>query len=637
MAITKRISQILCICTLSHDGTTTSSSSSSPTSDDEAHQHKHNGEKPDFPPTTQPLTRDKLPEELCVECSKLDVRAMLDEEKVEVSMGPLSDHLTPGCPFCHLISEVVHVNWGEGWTSERLCEESERMPTVFVQSRSPLSIMKRGRLEYPEPRLLMAMDVTPPGYTENRRVIREVDRVKDRFIIAEIESVPSAYGRAEGRKPQLVPRREVGPSVDYDLVKSWMQRCKTHPHTEEAREHMNFDMFHHRNGFRLIDLEQERLVLVKERCAFAALSYVWGRLPTVLYPGEFNDDSTPVLLTTVENLEQLSAPGGLSFAAIENMDGAKFPQTVIDAMTFCRNIGMQYLWIDTLCIVQNDKEDKDFMIQSMDDVYGHAAVTLIAASGDNADYGLSGVSHRDGRPISPFTIIDDGITEHLSLCPPSLGEEVRTSTWNTRGWTFQEQALSQRCLYFTPEELFFNCIECQWREAYDLEDIDPELELRIRTGPPWWNRKLRKDLDPTPYHYLGDLTGTLTLKDYQAAVQDYSRKRLSFPDDVLKAFEGVFNRFTKGAAIRELTLHQTQGIPVNHLHQALLWFPSEQAVQRKCANPEVTFSTWTWCVSIPPLQEPTQLTRTTGPHGTDLSSSSSPTACGSPATSPRSR
>ena len=519
---------------------------------------------------------------------------MLDNEKVEVSMGPLSDHLTPDCPFCDLISEVVHVNWGDGWNSSRLCRESDPVPNVFVQSRSPLSVTKHGRVDHPEPRLLMAMDVTPPGYSENRRVIREVDRVKDRFIIAEIESVPGAYDDEEGKKPQLVPRREVGDSIDYDLVKSWLNRCKDHKHTKAAQEQMDFNMFHCREGFRLIDVEEQRLVLMKERCAFAALSYVWGRLPTVLYPGESEEDGQPILLTTTENLERLSAPQGLSASAIKEMDGPKLPKTVQDAIAFCRDVGIRYLWIDTLCIVQNDRKDKGYMIQSMDDVYGHAAVTLVAASGENADSGLRGVSPRAGRPINPFTIIDDGITEHLSLCPASLGEEVRTSVWNTRGWTFQEQALSQRCLYFTPEELYFNCIELQWREAYNLEDVDPALELEIRTGPPWWNRGLRKDLDPTPYHYLGDLTGTLTLKDYQAAVQDYSRKRLSFPDDVLNAFEGVFNRFTKSAAFRELSLEQTQGIPVNHMHQALLWFPSEEAVPRRCSKSDVSFSSWTW-------------------------------------------
>lgn len=441
----------------------------------------------------------------------------------------------------------------------------------------------------------MALDVTPPGHSENRRVIREVDRVKDRFIIAEIETVLGDYDEGEQKDPPLVPRREVGPTINYDLVLSWLDLCKYHIHTQKARDYMNFEMFQCRDGFRLIDVDAECLVLVKHRCDFVALSYVWGNMSTILQPG-LDSQETPVLLTTLDNLNQLSTPGGLSPNAMAEMRTARLPKTIRDAIIFSREIGMQYLWIDTLCIVQDDPRDKDFMIRSMDDVYDHAAVTLIAASGSDADGGLGGVTTpRDGHPINSFTVIDDGVVEHLSICPPSLGEEVRSSVWNTRGWTFQEQALSQRCLYFTPDELFFNCIALQWREAYDFEHIDPTLGLTMRTGPPWWNRKLRKDPDPTPYRYLGDLTGTLTIKDYQAAVQDYSRKTLTFPGDVLNAFEGVVNRFNKCTRFGDLTLEQTQGIPVHLLHLGLLWFPSEEARIRVCPEQDdVAFSSWSW-------------------------------------------
>ncbi|CAG9937298.1 unnamed protein product [Clonostachys rosea f. rosea IK726] len=539
-------------------------------------------------------SRRRQPNELCEWCSRLEVRAMLLEEKVEVKMGPLSEHLTPDCPFCNLISETIRQNWGPGWNSERLCAETTPVPRIFMQSRSPFSIKINGHIEHPQPRLLMAIDVRPPGYSENRRVIREVDRVKDRFIIAEIESVPGDYDDSQLKEASLVPRRGVGPEIDYKLVKTWLKLCHDHEHTLKAKELMTFEMFDSRNGFRLIDVEKQCLVLVKEACAFAALSYVWGRLPTVLQPGESNGQK-PILLTTLDNLDKLSTPGGLSPEAIDKLNTGRLPQTIHDAMLFLRTLSMRYLWVDTLCIVQDDRKDKEFMIQSMDDVYDHAAVTLIAASGSNADAGLRGVSYRDGRPINSFTIIDDGITEHLSICPPSLGEEVRASVWNTRGWTFQEQALSQRCLYFTPEELFFNCIKLQWREAYALESIDPKTKLEMRTGPPWWNRKLRQDLDPTPYRYLGDLTGSLTMKDYQAAVQDYSRKTLSFPEDVLHAFEGVVNRFNKCTPFGSLSLEQTQGIPVHLFHKGLLWFPSEEAHRRICPNIEgARFSSWSW-------------------------------------------
>lgn len=535
---------------------------------------------------------------LCAECSKLDFRAMLEEETAEQAMGALSAHLHEDCPFCSLISGAVRHHWGEDWSPSRLCAESGTVPELFIQSRSPVSTRESGYVEHPEPRLLLALDVSPPGFNENRRVIREVDRVKDRHIIAEIETVPGDYSRRDPKKSSAIPRREVGSSADYDLIKRWLKQCKKHSHTEKAQRQMVDDaidtgLFSSRDGFRLIDVEDECLILTKEPCSFAALSYVWGRLPTVLFPSE-DPHHIPILLTMKDNLQRLSHPKGLSTSSVAEMK-ARLPQTVLDAMEVSRKIGMRYLWIDTLCIVQDDKEDKACLIQAMDDVYDIATVTYIAASGLNANAGLSGVSPRRGRPINSVTMVDDGITEHLSLSPPSLGEEVRNSVWNTRGWTFQEQGLSQRCLYFTDEEVFFNCIGLQWREAYALEGTDERPDLKVRTGPPWWNRKLRNDPDPTPYQYLGDLTGTLAVKDYQTAVQDYSRKTLTYPEDVLHAFEGIFNRFTKWAVASKLSLEQTQGIPVNHLHQALLWFPSDEASVRQCReSADVKFSSWSW-------------------------------------------
>lgn len=520
--------------------------------------------------------------ELCPACSQIDIRSMLQSEKVEQDIGPISDRLSPDCPFCNLISEAVRRKWDDYWSSSKLRSESDRVPKLYVQSRSPFSVKENGYVEHPQPRLLIAVDVKPPGYQENRKAIREVDRVKNRFIIAEIEVL---YDGSRGQILPLVPRRQAGPSIDYEIVKSWLRQCKGHKHSSRNQEAI--ELSSNRNGFRLIDVEKMCLVLVTEPCDFAALSYVWGRLPTLLHPGIGSE--RPVLLTTEENVERLSTPKGLSSSAIVEMN-ARIPQTVRDAMTFCRNIGMKHLWIDTLCIIQNDREDKSYLIERMDDVYDHATVTLIAASGENADSGLKGVSARNIRRKSTCAILDEGSIINLSLCPPSLSEEIRTSVWNTRGWTFQEQALSQRCLYFTPEELFFNCRELQWREAYNLEDVNPRIGLSVRTGPPWWSRNLRKDPDPTPYQYLG---GGLNIYQYQSAVQSYSRRTLSFPEDILHAFEGIFNRFNETGS-GELNLEQTQGIPSHLMHQALLWFPSDEARKRVCPGVDVQFSTWSW-------------------------------------------
>jgi hypothetical protein len=209
------------------------------------------------------------------------------------------------------------------------------------------------------------------------------------------------------------------------------------------------------------------------------------------------------------------------------------------------------------------------------------------------------------------------------VCLPSLCEEVRKSTWNSRGWTFQEQSLSRRCLYFTAEETFFCCSDAQWREGYDYygesyyggEDNKTKQKyytsVQFRTGPPWWTNNLRRDLDPTPYHYLGGSGAhddELDILDYQKAVQDYTRRELTKQSDALNAFEGVLNRFNRlgrsaadddqeGKRDSALGASQTQGIPTRLLFQALLWFPSAAAKRRVVEqNSSVSFSSWSWYV-----------------------------------------
>ncbi|RYP69876.1 hypothetical protein DL771_005819 [Monosporascus sp. 5C6A] len=480
-------------------------------------------------------------------------------------------------------------------------------PQLFIQSRSPLSVKESGRTEHPQPRLLLAIDQKPPSLQHNRAPLREIDRVKDRFIIAEIESLPDDSAPSAPKKVNFLPRREVGECINIRLVKHWLEECKKHKHSKKAVT--GNGLFQREHHFRLIDVIDECLVQRAERCDYVALSYVWGRIPTILAPGD-NPEMTPILLTIRENVKDLSVPKALSLSRQASLRSGRIPRTVRDAMELTRKIGIRHLWVDTLCIVQDDQEDKSRLIGSMDDVYNTATLTIIAAAGSDADAGLRGISPRTGCLIEPAKITNasEGTTLNLSICLPSLCEEVRRSTWNTRGWTFQEQCLSQRCLYFTAEETFFNCTEVQWREGYNYgEQKCQDFDVQVRTGPPWWNMKLRKDLDPTPYQYLGDANKGLDIQNYQRAVQDYSRKNLTFPQDILNAFEGIFNRFKRPGDTSELNIRQTQGIPAHFLFQGILWFPSDDCQKRFCKPSQPgglseQFSTWSWTSWIGPVE-----------------------------------
>ncbi|KAK0722639.1 heterokaryon incompatibility protein-domain-containing protein [Lasiosphaeria miniovina] len=552
---------------------------------------------------------------LCGACAKLDFAAMFAKETKQIAMGPVSDYSDLNCPFCGLIAKSIHLGWEEKGDPKSASPGGHaRSPELFIQSRSPLSVQIDGHVQHPQPRLLLAVDQKPPGFKETRGVIRQVDRVKDRFIVAEIERLPD-----DAAKPEYIVRRDVATTIDVELVKSWLQECQGHKHSvdDSSKTTETKDaLFGGPDGFLLIDVVDECLVRLKEKTDYVALSYVWGKLATILRKNVEKPDQIPLLLTTVGNKEELAKPGALT---PERVPGAKIAASVLDAMSLTRAIGQRYLWVDMFCIVQNDGNEKDRLMAVMDDVYNTATVTLVAGDGTDADAGLSGWAPpgrtprrpRSGHPLKPTAITTPASKAHppttlrLALCPPSLVEEVRRSTWNTRGWTYQEQHLSRRVVYVTADEVFFACPAAgqQRRESYTTPP-NPAVQ-QLRTGPPWWTGSLRADPDPTPYRYLGDAAALGGL-EYQAAVQAYTRRELSHAEDALNAFAGVFNRFhaaPSAAAAAEIA--QTQGIPAHLMQHGLLWFPSGQgggAGGERRSTAKQRFATWSWASWVGPAE-----------------------------------
>ncbi|PWY90953.1 HET-domain-containing protein [Aspergillus heteromorphus CBS 117.55] len=535
------------------------------------------------------MSQPPSPKQLCKRCDRLELGRMLADEVNERPMGAISHYRNPTCPFCGLIARAKEVASADGWdlTTFSLTNPS---PRLFIQSRSGVSVKNNGYVDHRSPRLLLAVD-QKPSRQQNRRPLREIDRLESRYILAEIESLSN--DDLQG----LMRRRDIPCRLSVPLVQHWLKGCKEHKHSAAALKRGSTGPFDGQ-PFRLIDVMQECLTLQLKRCDYVALSYVWGTSPTIL-TSDRNPESL-ILVTTRQNLSVLCHPHALSSSHLRL---GRIPQTISDAMELTRKIGIQYLWVDTLCIVQDDEQDKARLISHIDDVYDNSTVTIMAATGNGPDEGLAGIGPRVGCPIKPHYILDErnGGTLSLSLSLPSLCHEVRKGVWDTRGWTFQEQSLSQRCLYFTSDEIFFQCPEVQWREGYDYgEGHSPNTQVQIRTGPPWWSKRLRNDPDPTPYHYLGDTTNGLDVECYQRAVQEYSRRHLTYSHDILNAFEGIFNRFQQAQqSSRDLSIRQTQGIPAHLMVQALLWFPSESCRQRVSTE---RFSTWSWASWVGPVE-----------------------------------
>ncbi|PYH63580.1 HET domain-containing protein [Aspergillus vadensis CBS 113365] len=170
-----------------------------------------------------------------------------------------------------------------------------------------------------------------------------------------------------------------------------------------------------------------------------------------------------------------------------------FPSTLRDAILVTRALGVRYLWIDSLCIFQDDSSDWEAEASKMSSVYRHAAVTIAATSAESANDGFldkrapyfSCTFPWRGRYYQVSGSVNDGSRADpvvfRSCRLPFHREPIRHSRWATRGWTLQEELLSRRLLYYTKEEMVWRCRAGRAREPsrdvnrYDTEFPEPQL------------------------------------------------------------------------------------------------------------------------------------------------------------------
>ncbi|KAH9209115.1 heterokaryon incompatibility protein-domain-containing protein, partial [Leptodontidium sp. 2 PMI_412] len=164
--------------------------------------------------------------------------------------------------------------------------------------------------------------------------------------------------------------------------------------------------------------------------------------------------------TTRENIEELQ----------QGIPENKLHQTIKDAITTTRTLGLRYLWVDAICIIQNDKDDWEKEAATMSDVYENSMLTIAAIDEPRADQGMFRKRTYSPRPYNR-DYPRDSATGYFGYSHPfyvyanncrrrPLGE------LDTRGWCLQEQFLSPRILSYADGELFWDCAELTASESY---------------------------------------------------------------------------------------------------------------------------------------------------------------------------
>lgn len=249
---------------------------------------------------------------------------------------------------------------------------------------------------------------------------------------------------------------------------------------------------------------------------------------------------------------------------------SQLPKTFREAIHVCRWLDYRYIWIDSLCIIQDSAQDWQTESKTMKLVYGQGALTIAAAKASDSTKGL--FTERDPNsivppivPLSwPYTL--GGRPQTCCVIDMHLRtENIEYSNLAARGWAVQERALSPRLLTFGKTQMFYQCLEDEFCESFPLGVPDPMI-------PPETLRFHNMQTEPQ--------------KAWGSIVKAYSTAELTNDSDKFIAIAGAAEAIQERLCDRYLA-----GLWEGNLLAELLWSAPEASKPRPdpCIAP-----TWSW-------------------------------------------
>ena len=259
------------------------------------------------------------------------------------------------------------------------------------------------------------------------------------------------------------------------------------------------------------------------------------------------------------------------------------PKTFLDAVVVTARLGYRYLWIDSLCIIQDCPQDRELEINSMGDIYRNSQCTIAALSAQNSDEGC--FVPRDplerNYPQSFDHDFYQRVQDPLALPGPDCIGDHRPPL-NTRAWVIQERALSPRTLYYG-SMIYWECIQCRAFECRpQLEDYERPDGGRLRqiSGKKHAFKRLLEHCRTNSYDDWK--------YDWRTMVEEYSTCQLSNDDDKWSAFKGLAMEVERNCGERLLG-----GLWQNHLPGDLLWVASP-GPGKALETQELEVPSWSW-------------------------------------------
>ncbi|ERF68822.1 hypothetical protein EPUS_06266 [Endocarpon pusillum Z07020] len=357
----------------------------------------------------------------------------------------------------------------------------------------------------------------------------------------------------------------------FDTIRRWIDECST----EHARCHSDASgpLPHRVIDVRGVSGTSDVFLYEShhEAARYIALSHCWGRQP-------------PLTTTKATLLERKFA-----------IRWTTLPQTFQDAISITRELGVQYLWIDSLCILQDDEGDWVTESAQMDQVYKNSWITISAAGGAHANHGcFRRVSRREILVLKVRNQKNDVLSSILirkqilvdAMYGTTGTDFVPTVSIFTRAWTFQERLLSRRVLHFMPDKMFW---ECYSQELCECGHAAARFNSYLGM-PPDLVKFLKRDHiravanDP-------ELDFTDIMAQWYTLVSQYVQRTLTFETDKLPAFSGVAKQFQEKNKLGTYLA----GLWSVDLLKALLWYRSVKGTWKYLPHlSESLVPSWSW-------------------------------------------
>jgi hypothetical protein len=387
-------------------------------------------------------------------------------------------------------------------------------------------------------------------------------------------SIPfSELGGQEALQHDGLARHVVGDSRSEEClqrIKQWMKDCEeAHPACRSSPRIATGAVPRRliaigrddNAGIHLIDTREQPI----DSLSYVCLSHCWGKVQPLKSENE-----------TIANWKK-------------NIPWELLPRTFQDAVTITRYLGFQYLWIDSLAIIQDSTEDWETEAANMGSIY-HSAALVVSATGSADGQGgcffdRPGFSAIRGTDVhgSDFTVYARSTLRHRAFFGASEGDEhvhVNKAAYPllTRAWVLQEQLLGRFVLHFSRDELVFQClggISCECG-ALDGFRADSLLVIRQFLASARGNGRRSDGADAAE-------AGDRPLDFWRSLVREYSLKSITRDTDRLPALAGMASTWAALGLGKYLA-----GLWAEGILRDLMWMNLQRASAPKFAP------SWSW-------------------------------------------